>query len=370
MNPTLFYASPEKDADLFYLGGFHAPDPFFAAEAGGRKYAMLSSLELNRGRRESRFDEVFSLEEVDEQLGEKKGLLPRILWLIDRLGATELRLPEDFPARLAMDLQEQSGLPVVFVDRPVCRERLCKTASERASIRRVNGVISSAFAQVERWLGEATVRGGLLHREGEPLTSEWMRAEIAVHCLRQGCQASGTIVAGGDQGCDPHEQGSGPLPANGLIIVDIFPCDEKTGFFGDMTRTYLKGRATAEQRQLVEVVRAAQTRAIDDLSAGVDGRAVHEAVVAYFAEKGFRTGRDGGGYFGFFHGTGHGLGLEIHDEPRLSRQSCPLTAGMVTTVEPGLYYPGLGGCRIEDVVAIEEGGVERLSDHPYDWLID
>ena len=369
MDMTLFYASPEKDADLLYLGGFHAPDPFLAFEVDSKKGAVLSSLELNRGRKESRFDEIFSLEELRKESGEKKGVVPLVLFLAGKFGATRFRLPEDFPAKLAFELSEKSDRPVIFVDRPVCRDRLCKTADEQESIRRVNEVISGAFGRVEEILAEAVVDGGILRINGKPLTSEWLRSEIAVHCLRHGCIASGTIAAGGEQACDPHEQGSGPLPAHELIIVDIFPRDEKTGFFGDMTRTYLKGKFSAEQRRLVETVREAQALAIHKLAAGVDGKAVHDEVTQFFDQNGFPTGHDETGYFGFFHGTGHGLGLEIHEEPRVGRTSCQMEAGMVTTVEPGLYYPGLGGCRIEDVVRIGEDGVLPLSSHPYDWVI-
>jgi Xaa-Pro aminopeptidase len=218
-------------------------------------------------------------------------------------------------------------------------------------------------------LGESTIQEGLIYFEGQPLTSEALRSVIAVHCLKNGCIAVGTIAAGGDQACDPHEQGSGPLPAGQLIIVDIFPRSEKTGFYGDMTRTYLKGKARPEQRRLVDTVREAQLQAIQGLAAGVDGKDIHDGVTAYFNAKEFTTGRNKQGYFGFFHGTGHGLGLEIHEEPRVSRQSYLLEEGMVTTVEPGLYFRGLGGCRIEDVVCLREGGVKMLSEHPYDWEI-
>ena len=176
-------------------------------------------------------------------------------------------------------------------------------------------------------------------------------------------------MAGGDQACDPHEQGAGPLQANSLLIVDIFPRDEATGYFGDMTRTYLKGSATLDQRALVSAVRSAQALALARIADGVDGRDVHEAVLNRFADAGYQTGKDGDGFRGFFHGTGHGLGLEIHEEPRVSKGSCVLGTDMVVTVEPGLYYPGLGGCRIEDVVRVVSGGVEMLSDHPLDWEI-
>lgn len=369
MDFTVFYSSPEKDADLLHFGGFHAPDPFLAFAVDGKRYGVLSSLEINRARKNSRFDEVLSLEDVITESKSEGDPTARILWLAKKYGATALCLPEDFPAQRAFELREKGELPLQFLKRPVCQDRLIKSPEEQESIRRVNAVVSGAYSEVERILAASTVADRILYWEGEPLTSERLRSEIAIHCLKNGCLASGTIVAGGDQACDPHEQGTGPLPAGELIIVDIFPRDERSGFFGDMTRTYLKGRANEEQRRLVQVVREAQSMAIGSLRAGVDGREVHEKVIACFDSNGFSTGRNEQGYYGFFHGTGHGLGLEIHEEPRISRHSYRLETGMVTTVEPGLYYPGLGGCRIEDVVVIGEEGVTFLSDHPYDWEI-
>lgn len=370
MDFKVFYGSPEKDADLLYFGGFRAPDPFLAFEADGRRVAVLSPLELDRGLREGRFDEVLAQEDVLEQSGTRGDLAGRILWLARQRGASRLLVPEDFPARTAFELRERGTVPLEFLERPVCPERIRKTPDERASILRVNEVVSGAFREVERILAAAEIRGADLWLGSSPLTSELVRTRIAVHCLENGCLAESTIVAGGEQACDPHERGSGPLRAGELIIVDIFPRDEVSGYFGDMTRTYCKGGAAPEARRLVQAVRDARSLALDRLRGGVDGAEVHAAVAGFFAERGFVTRRTEAGYEGFFHGTGHGLGLEVHEQPRVSRGSSPLEAGMVTTVEPGLYYRGVGGCRIEDVVALTADGVEMLSNHPIEWEIE
>jgi len=136
-----------------------------------------------------------------------------------------------------------------------------------------------------------------------------------------------------------------------------------------MTRTYCKGKASAEASRLVATVRDAQKIALEEISAGVDGKSVHERVVSHFVRNGYETRRAEDGFQGFFHGTGHGLGLEIHEEPRISKNSYVLEAGMVATVEPGLYYRRVGACRIEDVVAVTENGTEKLSSHPVEWEI-
>ncbi len=189
-----------------------------------------------------------------------------------------------------------------------------------------------------------------------------LRAEIDSAILRAGGTPTGTIVAGGDQACDPHERGFGPLYANSLIILDVFPRDAKTGYFGDMTRTVLRGRASEAQRKLWETVRTGQALALKKIKAGVDGMAIHKAIQNLFRERGFPTEVRNGKNVGFFHGTGHGLGLEIHEYPRL--QKVTLKDRQVLTVEPGLYYPGLGGARHEDVVVVTKIGCKILSRFP------
>ena len=199
-----------------------------------------------------------------------------------------------------------------------------------------------------------------MHWGGSVLTSERLRAEIDSAILREGGLPANTIVAGGEQACDPHDRGSGPLRAGELIILDIFPRDPATGYYGDMTRTVVKGRATDAQRQLWLTVQEGQRRIIAATKAGADGKKIHEATKKYFKEQGFPTEVREGRHVGFFHGTGHGLGMEIHEAPRfqLTRR---LEKGMVITIEPGLYFPGLGGVRIEDVVAVTAKGCDVLS---------
>ena len=201
--------------------------------------------------------------------------------------------------------------------------------------------------------------GKKLMWSGKTLTSEVLRAEIDSAILRAGGLPANTIVAGGNQACDPHERGSGPLKANSLIILDIFPRDAKSGYFGDMTRTVVRGRASDGQRRLWEAVREGQELALRKMKPGVDGLELHNAVKQFFTDRGFPTEVRDGKQVGFFHGTGHGLGLEIHEFPRF--QKTVFKVGQVLTVEPGLYYPGLGGVRIEDVAVVTKSGNRLLS---------
>jgi Xaa-Pro aminopeptidase len=289
-----------------------------------------------------------------------------------RLIARELRqrsftVPEDFPAGLYSRLR-MLGLSLQIAKGPLFPEREIKSPKEAAAIREGNRCSAAGIAAAERMLRASRVKAGRLHCRGAVLTSERLQTEIEMACLAQGAISLETIAAGGDQACDPHQRGSGPLRPNELIIVDVFPRVSATGYFGDMTRTFLRGRASDRQRELVAAVRAAQLAALKKIRAGVDGRSVHLKVAEVFDSRGFRTENGKRGATGFFHGTGHGVGLAIHEPPRINKSaSTPLKRGSVVTVEPGLYYPGLGACRIEDVVQVTGGRPRPLSSYPYDW---
>ncbi|MBR7105387.1 MAG: aminopeptidase P family protein, partial [Opitutales bacterium] len=187
--------------------------------------------------------------------------------------------------------------------------------------------------------------------------------------LSKGADALYTIVAGGNQACNPHEVGHGAILPNSLIVADIFPRLRSTGYFGDMTRTFLKGEPTSAQSSLVETVIKAQKLALSKVKDGVDGSVIHNAVDDFFAKNGYFTEFKKGAWGGFFHSTGHGVGLDIHEKVSISPRKCILKTGNVITVEPGLYYRGIGGCRIEDTVAVEKNGMRKLSKYHYNWVI-
>ena len=173
--------------------------------------------------------------------------------------------------------------------------------------------------------------------------------------------ANHTIVAGGKQGCDPHERGYGVLRANEPIILDVFPRSQKTGYFGDITRTVVKGQASETIRKMYQTVGHGQEMPFRN-SSQASGAEIHRAIQDYFEKEGYKTGKLNGRMQGFFHGTGHGLGLEIHEAPRIGSSSNDiLKAGHVVTVEPGLYYPDIGGVRLEDVAHVTPTGMRNLT---------
>lgn len=372
--PPLLYASTHHSADQLYFGRVEVHDPFLAfGLPDGTKVTVQSALEFGRVKKTGGFDRVLPLEEWREKarvrFGPKAGLAGIIATIALAHRQRRFRVPDDFPAHLYVKLT-RLGLKLQLAGGMLFPEREIKTAAEAAAVREGNRLCSVGFTVAERILRTARIKGRTLVHRGRVLTSEGLRFALETAIREQGGDPRDTILAGGDQACDPHERGSGPLRPHELIIVDIFPRVLATGYHGDMTRTYLKGRPREVQRRMVTTVREAQKRAIRAIRAGVDGRDVHRVITEYFADAGYETRHGKGGSVGFFHGTGHGLGLEVHDPGRISPLvAAPLKKGAVLTVEPGLYYPGLGGCRWEDVVQVTATGSTMLSRHPYHWEI-
>lgn len=370
--PPLLYADTERSADALYFGRVGVPDAFLAFGVRGRKYAVVSALEFSRVRRDSAFDVVLPLEGYFQAAQRAWPRRPVGTAEVMALVARELRqarftIPEDFPAGLAGRLR-RLGLDLAVSAGPLFPRRTVKTPAEAAAIREGNRCSARGIAAAERVLRASRIRGRRLIYRGSPLTSERLKFAIEVACLEAGATSLHTIAAGGDQACDPHDRGSGLLRPDELIVVDVFPRVQATGYYGDMTRTFLRGRAREAQRALVAAVRAAQQAALRAVRAGVEGSAVHAAVTAVFARRGYATTRTARRSVGFFHGTGHGLGLEVHEAPRLGATAHgALPRGAVVTVEPGLYYPGLGGCRIEDVVQVTSASPRLLSRFHYRW---
>ena len=354
----LIYAASPRSADMLYATGFHAPDAFLFLEHRGKKSIVLNDLEIDRGRREAEVNEVLSASQLAREFG---GHSPAVIaaGLLGQRKISRVDVPGDFPLALARTL-EKAGLLVVPAEGHFWSGRELKDRSQLVAIGRATRLAAIGLERAVEVLRVAKiVRGDLLQWNGQALTSEIVRAEADSAVLRAGGTPEGTIVAGGRQGCDPHERGHGRLRAHQLIILDIFPRDARTGYFGDLTRTVVRGRASDAQRRLWETVCAAQRMAIRLIKPRVKGVAVHKAVQQFFIARGYRTEQMGGRWTGFFHGTGHGLGLDLHEEPRLS--ATVFRPGQVFTVEPGLYYPDIGGARHEDVVSVTARGCRLLS---------
>lgn len=370
--PPLLYADTERSPDALYFGRVGVPDPFIAFGLRGKKYAVVSALEFGRVKKTSDFDVVLPLETYLKRAGElwpqRRPGAAEVIYLIGKdFKQSRFTVPDDFPAGIYEKLFEL-GLDLEVADGALFPSREIKTPAEVTAIREGNRLSALGLAAAEKILRSSKISGRKLLHRGQLVTSERLKFAIEVAILEAGGVSSTTIVAGGDQACDPHERGSGPIRPHELIIVDIFPRVTATGYHGDMTRTFLRGRATDAQRSLVAAVRAAQLAALKCIRSGANGRNVHSKCVEVFTGRGFATKHSATGSVGFFHGTGHGLGLAVHELPRMSGSvDYILKKDSVVTVEPGLYYPGLGGCRIEDVVLVTATAPKILSRYPYDW---
>jgi Xaa-Pro aminopeptidase len=371
----ILYAASESSADQLYLAGVFVPDPFLAIVAQNKRYAVVSQLEYGRVAKQSKFDEVMLLETIRKKAAENLQLPVEdigpgelMVYFAQRFAVKKIEVPADFPAVYYSKLYE-AGYRVEIVEGAFFPKRAKKTDVEARAIRQGNAASAAGIRAAEAVLRAATIDGNRILYEGRPLSSERLRTMIDQACLEKGATASHTIVAGGRQACDPHEAGRGLLRPNELIIIDVFPRVQATGYHGDLTRTFLKGKASSAQRALVHAVRAAQTAAMNTVKAGVKGDTVHAAAVQVFEDAGFVTERRKQGFVGFIHSTGHGLGLEVHEAPRVSKGAGKLKSGNVITIEPGLYYPEIGACRIEDVVRVNKEGFEKLSSLHYRWEI-
>ena len=362
----LIVAASETDPDMLYATKFWAPDPFIFLERNGKRTLVLSDLEIDRGRKQAEADEFVSFNQFEREVqGRSKNAPPyeRVLaHFLRKRGVRSAIVPANFSLGYAQNLAANK-IRVQATNGLFWPEREAKSENEVKMIGRALRITEKGLKRaIEVLKASKPGPGKRLRWSGKTLTSEMLRAEIDSTILRAGGIPTGTIVAGGDQACDPHERGFGPLYAHSLIILDVFPRDAKTGYFGDMTRTVLRGRANEAQRKLWEAVKAGQALALKEIKAGVDGMTIHKAIQELFAKRGFPTEVRNGKNVGFFHGTGHGLGLEIHEYPRL--QKVTLKDRQVLTVEPGLYYPGLGGARQEDVVVVTKIGCKILSRFP------
>jgi len=362
----LLYAASETDADILYPTGFFAPDPFLFVQKGSRRYMVMSDLERDRARAQARVDRVLSWTRIAaavEKGGTRASNAAVIAETLRQLGIRTVEVPASFPLALAMELDE-IGVRLELGPDPFWPEREIKEPREvRAIEASLRAAEAGLLAGIEA-LRSCRIRKGWLWRDGRKFTAEDLRSAVNTRIMAEGCVPSHTICAPGDQAVDPHEEGHGPIRAHSPIVMDIFPRSERTGYFGDLTRTVVRGKASYALHEVYAIVHEGVRHGHRRLREGVDGIDVHREIQELFERQGYRTGIKDGRMQGFFHGTGHGLGLQIHEAPSVGRRPSVLRAGHVVTVEPGLYYLGLGGVRIEDVAVVRKTGSRCLTRVP------
>src|SRR3972149_2480856 len=303
---TLLISSSETDSNLYYATGFLAPDPFIFLQIGDEKVIIMSDLELDRAKSEAKVSTILSYSCYEEAA-------------------------------------KSSG-----IENPTTADVLREFLKER-------GI---------DYIRQTEIRDGYLYLGNKKVTSEDVRKLIDLYLMENAMIAQHTIVACGEDASFPHNEGSGALGANAPVIIDVFPRSVKSRYYADITRTVVRGSASDEVKKMFNAVSAAQEVAFSMLKDKVNGRETHEAILMHFKNCGFESGEIDGRMQGFFHGTGHGVGLEVHEPPRISKKTDILCTGHVVTVEPGLYYKGIGGVRLEDMVVVQPDGVVNLTKSP------
>lgn len=372
--PTLIYDS-DKSSDVRYLIGCPIPDPFFILSTDSTTTAYLDKRELEVVRehlaKHQKKIRVAALEPYLEKALRMPADIPlaqRIMECILREEGTlggELTVPNNFPLDMA-DYLRKNGVKLRVAER-LFPERDVKTPEEIAAIEAALQKTIKAYSLIEDILEQSMVVGDHLTLNGDILTSEWLTYEVESLLLKDNLLCTeGMIISSGVHSSMPHHRGSGPIKAHWPIVCDLFPRDRSSDYFADMTRTYVKGQPSKYFVEMYNATKNAQERALDALKPGVTGKEVHEVCVEAFREAGFVTDENGG----FIHATGHGLGIDLHEQPVLSsRNTQPLIEGNVVTVEPGLYYPQHGGVRIEDVAVITANGHTNLTNYPKELRI-
>jgi len=368
----LQFASSEVDADILYGSGFFAYDPFVYIEHRGRSVLVVADFECDRARAESKADSVWpagvlAAGDARRRRTRNPDLTPAGLCAaaLYKLKIRRVSVPEQFPLGIAQKL-ERAGFTLRVLKQPAYPRRLIKTEAEIRAVVEVQRQVERAMQAAEAMLRRSRAVRGRLVLAGKTVTAGDLRRVINLTLMERGIVAAQTVVAPGDQAVDPHNLGSGPIRPGQPVVIDIFPRSSGSHYFADMTRTIVKGRPSAELARQYQAVLQAQKLGLSMIKPGVAVRTVHRAIMDFFVRLGYATGEIDGRFQGFTHSTGHGVGLEIHEPPKvgLVSPSVRFRKGMLVTVEPGLYYLGTGGVRIEDLVLVTDRGIRNLTRYP------
>ena len=374
MGAVLIHAD-SRSPDMRHEVPVMIPDAFLYAETNGRRAVVLSAFEVPRLEAAGIPVEALLPEKLglDELLAGGTPLDLALLEIYARaceeLGIADASVPPGFPLELADHLRA-NGIEVTSDRELFSGRRRRKTEAEIAGLRRAQRACEAALDAARRMLRESDASSGALVLDGEPLTCERVKHEIERVFGEHGVGGDEFIVSHGAQTAIGHDLGSGPISAGEAVVLDLFPYDRESGVYSDMTRTYVVGDVPDELSEYHRLCKEALDLATAAVRPGVNGRALMQSVCDLFAAHGYPTPltKEPGEVLdsGFFHGLGHGVGLEVHERPWVSRSGDDLVAGDVITLEPGLYRAGFGGVRLEDIVLVTEDGRDVVTQYPYD----
>lgn len=372
---VLIFGDTVRSPELRHELPLSIGDPFLYAEAGGVRHVVISSMEVPRIEElpgpyathswvEYGSDELFT-----SGLSRDAALLEVHARAVHAIGVRAATVPADFPLELA-DRLRADGVELT-VDRTLFQgRRRSKTPAELEGIRRAQRGTEAALDAARAMLRASAPQGGILHLDGAPLTCERLKAAIRAVFSEHDLTADDIIVAHGAQTAIGHDEGSGPIAPHEPVLLDLFPRDRASGCCTDMTRTWVWGEPPAEIAAWHALCLRALQEAIAGVRAGVSGRDLHGDTSQLFEDAGFPTQRtkQPGTVLaeGFYHSLGHGVGLEVHEDPAIGIVGQTFVEGDVIALEPGLYRPGFGGLRLEDTVLVTAEGAVNFADYPYD----
>jgi len=346
------------NSDMRYLSRFLASDPYFyICRRTGEEYLVVSSMEELRARRESPCDVLTRTSLGFTELLEKYANIDTATaHMLSDFCGNRLLVPYSMPIGFARALSTVANIEVD--NDTVLQMRAIKNPDEIEKIRDVQRRNEDGVRLAINAIKESEIddNDGLI-LDGTPLTSERLKAIIHDRFYSLGLDNRDTIISCGLDTALPHAKGEGQLMAHQPIVLDVFPRDFTTGYFADMTRTVSKGKPSEEIIKMYDTVHTAKELAASIIHAGISGAEVHNKIADFFVEKGYETA----GTSGFIHSLGHGVGMAIHEQPSLSIHGGILAIGNVVTIEPGLYYPGIGGVRLEDMGAVTDDGFDRFT---------
>ena len=379
MPDVLIIADTIRSPELRHEVPLAVPDPFFYAEVGGKRSVVVSSLESGRISELGTDLQVLTYEDAGIDGLLKRGLdayvLDRELYLgaCRQLGLESATTPDGFPLGYADHLRA-NGIELTSDQRFFDERRRVKTEHELAGIRRACRAVEAGVAVGVEMLRGASRSNGVLTLNGEPLTCERIQLEVERAFGERGAAAEEFVVSHGAQTATGHETGSGPIASDDVVLFDLFPRDRESGCYSDFTRTFSVGRQSEELAEYHRLAKEALDLAVGAVKPGVKGSDIHRLVCDFFHEHGHKTQlhkEEGESLVdGYFHATGHGVGLEVHERPGVGRvESEPLVEGDVIALEPGLYRHGYGGVRVEDLLLVTADGAEVLTHYPYHFEI-
>jgi Xaa-Pro aminopeptidase len=356
--PLLMVSESMYNADMYYATHFLSAEPFIYLRMPHKDILIVSQMEYERAKNESRLNEIRSSRDYGHDLKTEE-LITNVL---HEENITSIEVPMYFSLFTAEELRK-TGIEVVPVEELIMtKEREIKDGQEIKYVRKAQRACEHAMEISITVIKQSSVRDNCLMHEGAILTSERIKAYIEHALIDSGCTCDSgePIVACGKRAADPHFTGYGPIYANQAIIIDIFPRLKLERYFADMSRTVAKGEPEKALKEMYVAVKHAQEAALALLKEGVTCKEVHNLVCDIFEERGYGTIRKGSKN-GFIHSTGHGVGLDIHEKPSVGDNDYELRAGNVITIEPGLYDPEVGGVRLEDMVLVLKNGFENLT---------